>query len=110
MIIGIEVKFDAAHYLPTYKGKCANMHGHTWHIKVEIFGPVHTDGMVMDLTELKSKVNKLIERFDHKVLNDILTTPTCENLALFIRDQLMADGLNTLSITVREGEGGWARI
>jgi len=113
MIVGIETKFDAAHYLPGYKGKCANMHGHTWHVEVEVIGSVdEKSGMVYDLTELKSNVNFIIERFDHRIINELFPfedkPPTCENLAMFIFDELIAY-YNVQSVKVREGEGGWAR-
>lgn len=120
MIIGVAVKFDAAHYLPGYNGKCANMHGHTWHVEVEVCGDVdEKTGMVMDLAILKREVNTIIDKFDHQVLNDldylqaysfnIAEHPTCENLAQFIHDQLVAR-YNIQSVKVREGEGGWAQL
>lgn len=28
--------FDSAHFLSGYQGKCANIHGHRWHVEVEI--------------------------------------------------------------------------
>lgn len=33
-----EVSFDSAHFLAQYEGKCRNIHGHRWTIKVEICG------------------------------------------------------------------------
>jgi 6-pyruvoyltetrahydropterin/6-carboxytetrahydropterin synthase len=115
MIIGVAVKFDAAHFLPGYNGKCANMHGHTWHVEVEVSGPVYeADGMVVDLTILKRDVTAVIDKFDHKVLNETFPfggplSPTCENLAQWIFDKLSILHPIT-SVKVREGEGGWARI
>ncbi len=28
--------FDAAHQLPNYSGKCANLHGHRWEVEVVV--------------------------------------------------------------------------
>ena len=111
MILGIKTKFDAAHFLPNYQGKCASLHGHTWYVEVEILGWVDTNtGMVVDLTELKKDVNAIIERLDHGFLNNIFVkVPTCENVVLYIYDQLTAK-YNVQTVKVREGEGGWARI
>lgn len=84
--------FDACHFLPGHKGKCANMHGHTYKLEVTIMregGKVQPAdsgsdaGMVMDFSDLKKLVNEaVIERFDHHNLNDVLTyRPTAENMA-----------------------------
>jgi len=118
MRVGINAKFDAAHYLPGYEGKCVNMHGHTWHVEVEIAGPVdHSTGMVIDFVKLKEAVNETIERLDHKLLNDIIINPTCENVAAWIWDRLTTEysiipnwycGVG-VSVKVQEGDGGWAK-
>jgi len=52
MIVTKQISFDAAHFLPNYDGKCANMHGHRWTIEVAVAGSVHEDGMVMDFSKL----------------------------------------------------------
>lgn len=112
IIVGVKSHFDAAHLLPNYDGKCKNMHGHTWHVEVGVIGYRKENGMVMDLSELKEVVYRNIHRLDHKMLNDeIDATPTCENILLFLRDQIQKDiyPIELCSVKVREGEGGWAR-
>jgi len=87
-------KFDAAHFLPGYEGRCANLHGHTWNLEVELEGPIdRKTGMVLDFAKLKKTVNNLvIDRLDHTCLNDLPADfnrmPTCENILLWIADQL----------------------
>ena len=59
--------FDAAHRLVGYKGKCANLHGHIWHVDIEIEGPatnLDKTGMLWDFTNAK----KLKDLFDHKTI------------------------------------------
>jgi 6-pyruvoyltetrahydropterin/6-carboxytetrahydropterin synthase len=109
MIVGIEVHFDAAHYLPDYIGKCSKLHGHTWTVEVEVSGEVKADGMVVDLTQLKKDVNTLIEVFDHQLLNAYLYRPTCENIVIWIHRNL-TEKYSVNSVKVKEGQGGWARI
>jgi len=79
-------KFDAAHKLPNYKGKCKNLHGHGFYGEVEFFGPVNEKtGMVIDFSEIKSHIAYyIIQYLDHSYLNDILENPTAENLVLWI--------------------------
>jgi len=79
-----EATFDAAHSLENYEGKCANLHGHTWKVIVEIKGnsrQVKKNGILWDFTNLKKEVKK----FDHKLLNEICNfNPTSENLACYL--------------------------
>jgi len=82
-------RFDAAHYLPNYEGKCKRMHGHTWTLEVEVSGDVKEDGMVVDFAKLKDVVNhRAISFLDHTLLNDLVPTPTCENILSWIWENL----------------------
>jgi len=82
-----EITFDSAHYLPNYDGKCARMHGHTYRLQVTVGIPtchfVESNGMVLDFAWLSALLKELVEKIDHKVLNDELPyVPTAENMAL----------------------------
>ena len=86
-------RFDAAHYLPNYEGKCKNLHGHTWTLEVEVSGVPIPDGskqgMVMDFGDLKVAVQqKVIDVLDHTLLNDTISNPTAENILLWVHDKL----------------------
>ena len=83
MIVCKDFKFDAAHYLSspgmdagqrveTY-GKCANLHGHTYKLRVGVRGVTNSvTGMVMNFAYLKQIVNEeIIEYVDHTLLNDL---------------------------------------
>ena len=81
--------FDAAHKIVNYNGKCEELHGHTYFLKVTISGLLKKDGMVLDFAILKKEVNNLINSvLDHKYLNDVFENPTAENIALFIFNKL----------------------
>lgn len=89
MILIKEFEFDAAHNLIHYHGKCERLHGHTYKLVVKLEGEPDSEGMVYDFVELKSVVKeKIIERFDHAYINDIITQPTAENIAVFIWNEL----------------------
>ena len=82
-------RFDAAHFLPGYEGKCNAMHGHTWTLEVEAKGLAGKDGMVMDFALLKRYVcTSVIEVLDHTLLNNLVKMPTCENMLLWIAERL----------------------
>ena len=108
--------FDMAHALYGHDGACANIHGHTYHLSVTIFGsPLMEinnpkDGMVIDFSDLKTIVKKeVIDRFDHAlVLNGnsphnkvevlhqqfnkislVPFQPSCENMLIEIKNILI---------------------
>lgn len=108
MLIGKTFKFDSAHFLPGHP-KCGATHGHTWFVEVMIKGWLNPDtGMVVDLHEFSDDVNRIIEGLDHTLINNkIKDIPTCENIALFIKNMLNID-YEVHSVKVQEGTGGFA--
>lgn len=71
--------FDAAHHLPFHKGKCKNLHGHTYKLEVTVGGELDENGLVIDFGDLKKIVSEnIIEKYDHKNLNDFFKHPTAE--------------------------------
>jgi len=88
MLISItkEFNFSAGHFLLGHP-KCGDMHGHNYRVLVEVVGPVVTEplaeiGMIIDFNHLDAICEPIMEKYDHKLLNDVMTmTPTVENLA-----------------------------
>ena len=67
-----EVQFDLAHRIPNHKGKCRNLHGHTYKVQVTLDGIVNdemespSEGMTIDFKDLKQILDKVIvEPYDH---------------------------------------------
>lgn len=106
--VGKVFTFEAAHFIPGHQ-KCGITHGHTYKVEVVVRGIVKAEtGMVVDLHELSKDVHKIIDNFDHVLLNDSVSfIPTCENIAIFIRDLLHVDYCVEY-VKVQEGEGGFA--
>lgn len=89
MLVTINGKFDASHYLTVeteYNERCMSLHGHTYKYSFTVQGDCdEKTGMVIDFGELKEKIVKEIkERFDHKNLNDFMRNPTAEAILLKI--------------------------
>ena len=113
----VEGSFSSAHNLRGYKGKCEDLHGHNWRVEICIKSrELDKIGMVQDFKYLKSKLNAVLEKMDHKYLNNIpyfsaagrsasgekRINPTSENIAKYIYNQLK-NGIPALkSITVWE--------
>ena len=88
--------FSGAHRLRYLHGKCEDLHGHNW--KVEVFitsGKLNKEGVVMDFTVLKQKVEKVLKSLDHTYLNDLPyfsgQEPSSENIARYIFDKLKVE-------------------
>ncbi len=80
--------FEGAHRLPDWP----EVHGHSYQVEVWFEGPV-VDGYVVPEAELTALTERVRQQLDHKFLNNILPTPTSENIAKFIWDQFSASGM-----------------
>jgi len=105
--IKIEAYFSAAHNLRGYKGKCEELHGHNWKVELSVAsGELDKAGMVMDFKYLKMKLNKVLERMDHKYLNKLAyfkkVNPTSENITKYIYDNIKSGIPAIKSVTVWE--------
>lgn len=89
MLITKEVTFDSAHFLTDYYGKCERMHGHTYSLQVTLEGEIQKNGMVIDFALLKQIIkNRILNKLDHQLLNDVIENPSTERVAVWIWDQL----------------------
>ncbi|MBW2568744.1 MAG: 6-carboxytetrahydropterin synthase QueD [Deltaproteobacteria bacterium] len=105
--------FAAAHQLKMVAKKCENMHGHNWKIEVCVVGKdLNNAGVIMDFAKIKKHVSEILEKLDHKVLNEIDCfydiNPSSENIALYIVRELQAkidnSDIKVASVTAWESE------
>ncbi|HPX79717.1 MAG TPA: 6-carboxytetrahydropterin synthase [Bacteroidales bacterium] len=109
LFITREFRFEGAHALTGYDGKCRHIHGHSYKLLVTITGepseiPGHPkSGMIMDFNDLKNIVHQYVidpldhslmlreeaplsrelkEQYDNIKIFDF--QPTCEQLTLYI--------------------------
>jgi 6-pyruvoyltetrahydropterin/6-carboxytetrahydropterin synthase len=87
--IRVDGHFSSAHNLRGYKGKCEELHGHNWRVEVVAASDkLDKLGVVMDFTVIKTHLHEVIEKLDHKYLNEIpyflKFNPTSENIAKYI--------------------------
>ena len=90
--VTVEESFAAGHYLRNYKGKCENPHGHNYKIRVTLAGKeLDKAGLLVDFKDLRDVMKHVIERLDHRMLNDLepfrVLNPSAENLAKYFYDE-----------------------
>lgn len=119
IVIGKRMVFEAAHYLPAHKGKCKNLHGHSFTVEVNISTVPDqlANGMVMDYSDLKMIMQKrIIDKYDHQYLNDISdcpSYPTSELLGLAIFNDLkslLPSHIKLESVLLKETENSTCLI
>ncbi len=94
----VEETFAAGHALRNYRGKCENVHGHNYRVRISIEGEtLDQAGLLVDFVELKAIMRAIIERLDHQFLNDVepfdKLNPSAENMARYFYQE-MAKGLD----------------
>jgi 6-pyruvoyltetrahydropterin/6-carboxytetrahydropterin synthase len=113
--VSVDETFAAAHNLRGYKGKCEDLHGHNYKVRVTLAGPeVDSTGLLYDFVHLKQVIQSIIRSLDHKYLNELapfdVLNPSAENLARHIYNEMLKqlhqvpNGAGVSSITVWETE------
>jgi|TARA_R100000501_G_C2631216_1_gene127166 6-pyruvoyltetrahydropterin/6-carboxytetrahydropterin synthase len=111
--------WDMAHRLTFHKGKCFNLHGHTYSATFYFENEPDENGIVIDYYDIKKEVAPLIEELDHsfmiytkdkllplvkdkglKIIECGFET-TAENIAIYFYKQLK-DKLPITEVIVRE--------
>jgi len=109
--VSVEYSFAAGHALRGYKGKCENVHGHNYKVRVTVGGEkLNSIGLLIDFSDLRAAIRALAERFDHHFLNDVEpfteANPSAENLACYLGTELQRkfqdQGLRVSNVTVWE--------
>jgi len=105
------MEFNAAHRLRDYRGKCEDLHGHNWTVEATLAAEkLNNTGMVVDFTEVKKELAGLLEKLDHKFLNDLEpfkeVNPTSENIARWLYQGLQrkfsGDKIKLVRVTIWE--------
>ena len=116
----VEAEFSAAHFLSHYRGKCENLHGHNYRVRLWVRGgDLGEGGMLVDFSLLKKALKDVIARLDHSNLNDMeifQNDPSAERIARFIFEnvkinlsELGVEGSLLGAVDVFETNTGMAR-
>jgi 6-pyruvoyltetrahydropterin/6-carboxytetrahydropterin synthase len=113
--VSVDETFAAAHNLRGYKGKCEDLHGHNYKVRVTLEGQeLDSVGLLYDFVHLKQVIHGVIGALDHKYLNELkpfdVLNPSAENIARYIYDETAKqlrrapNGTGVRSITVWESD------
>src|ERR1700756_5589646 len=91
--VSVEETFSAGHALRGYRGKCENVHGHNYRVRITLEGPeLDNIGLLVDFTRVKQILRAVISELDHQFLNDLepfrTINPSAENLAKYFYDRV----------------------
>lgn len=100
--VTVEAGFSSGHYLRNYQGKCENPHGHNYKVFVTLMGTeLDQAGLLLDFKLLKQVMRPVVDRLDHKMINDLPPfdaerNPSAENLARYFFEQT-SEQLHTMT-------------
>ena len=97
--VTVEQTFAAGHALRNYRGKCENVHGHNYRVRVTVQGnQLDATGLLVDFLEVNRLISGTVEYLDHRFINDLppfdQLNPSAENIAKYFYEKV-SGGLNT---------------
>ena len=106
--VSVVGKFSSAHALREYRGRCENLHGHNWNVKVSFIGTkLNKIGILVDFKDIKKYLDGILNALDHKYLNETTPfdkiNPTAENIASYIFKELK-NAFKTGGVKIKEVE------
>ena len=112
--LSVKNNFDSSHHIPRHPGKCANTHGHTWTVTLDILiqaGSMDAfPGILIDFSDAKKFLKDICEEYDHKNLNLFFAYPSAENISSIIATKAARyfshPDLTGIRCHVQEGTGG----
>jgi 6-pyruvoyltetrahydropterin/6-carboxytetrahydropterin synthase len=63
-----DLLFSASHFITFEGGACEALHGHDYHVAIEVQGPLNSNQYVVDFTVLHDVVKTIVAEMDHRVL------------------------------------------
>jgi len=65
--VTVEQTFAAGHALRNYRGKCENVHGHNYRVRVTVQGDqLDATGLLVDFLEVNRLISGTVEYLDHQ--------------------------------------------
>lgn len=95
--IKVEARFEAAHFLRSYRGISEPLHGHSYRVEALLRaagGDLDQDDISVDFISARDHLAALAKRLDYTCINDVAPftelNPTAENVAQWFHRELTA--------------------
>ncbi len=103
---------SSAHTLRNYDGPCGRLHGHNWHVKMDVLATDVDDiGLAIDFKDMDDLLWQVIGPYDHANFNDFSPfdriNPSAENIAREVYrrlKELLPENIRLEKITIWETE------
>ena len=91
--VNVEQTFAAGHALRNYHGKCEDVHGHNYRVRVTVEGEkLDSTGLLVDFLEVDRLIKDAVGYLDHRFINDLAPfdeiNPSAENIAKYFYDKI----------------------
>lgn len=113
MIVECALTFEAAHRntSPSAEERVRRLHGHSYEVVVSVDGAIDPRiGWVMDFGEIKDRAGVIIDKLDHRILNDVggMQDSTRDDVRRWLLDTLrpILPSLHNCRVTIL-GEHSW---
>ncbi len=115
--VTVKKTFSAAHRISDIGGKCEALHGHNFLVEVSVAAEsLNVEGLLIDFRILKQWTEEVLDRLDHKFLNDLdyfkTRNPSSEQIARYLYDRIeeraRKEKAHLARVTVWESENSCA--
>jgi 6-pyruvoyltetrahydropterin/6-carboxytetrahydropterin synthase len=105
--VSVEQTFAAGHALRNYKGKCENVHGHNYRVRITVQGEqLDSTGLLVDFLDVKDLIGGVVDYLDHQFINDLPPfdelNPSAENLAKYFYDRVSGGLKDDVPVRISE--------
>jgi 6-pyruvoyltetrahydropterin/6-carboxytetrahydropterin synthase len=63
-----DLVFCAGHFLVLEGGQCERLHGHSYRVAAEVYGPLNEDRFVVDFVAFHESLKSILAELDHRML------------------------------------------
>ncbi|WP_043359577.1 6-carboxytetrahydropterin synthase [Belnapia sp. F-4-1] len=102
MTIWAECIVSAAHRFAQY-----DLHGHTYTVRVSVR---ESDDGFLNAESFRDELMRIRRGVDHRCLNDVLVTPTMEELARWFAREVRKEGFDVTEVQIIRPEGVGCRL
>lgn len=115
--VGMKREIEIKHRLPKAEKKERSIHSHDYVLEVELFaGRLNDKGYLLDLNELKERIEKIKDKFGGDLLNDLPefegVQPTVENFSRVIFEEISnridSEKIESIKVKIWEEEDAYA--